>query len=775
MSSPSISCITVTFGRVELLNEVVQCFLDQQYDGWRELVILNTFPRQQLQGNFPNVKIINCTERPQSLGAARNMAIEAASGSVILTMDDDDLYLPNHLSNFAKYFTDDIEWVWLNRQFYMEGWQIKKVTHGIFNLVGYRKSAWERAGKFPALTVGEDRLFVSQLTQATKGLKVDVADDAISFLYHWGQGAQVYHVSGMGDDRQGESLAHDRIAKHLEERIAAGYVPIGEVELKPTLQHDYAAMARQYLDTRRTHASKKNRVVIVELGRYGDIINVLPIALHIHNTYAKPYLMVSREFASLLDGVSYVEPFVVPLNNNQLNEALIIARKEFDFVVQTQIWGKEYQQERRCRSFNEESWRQAGFLHEFENPQWRPLFDSLDEQRAALFADKLIDPSTDRFNVVANLTHSASSPFDGMQLLEELKRRNPTCNFIDTGKLRAERIYDLIPLIEYADLVLSIDTALLHLAAATDTPIVALVNEKPWLGSIPRGNLIERIPYAEATVERVEARIGLIRALKYPPKRAVTASLTAMPAPPRHVLHVVERHIEENPKERMRKEEAQSTWDVLYSQSGVIPCHIWKFGRNATSIGEPRELPFLKDVLSYGMSQAGDDDVIMFTNDDIGMHPGLADIVKFQTSLHGAVCSQRCEFQRRPFPPLDSPPETIARFGGKHMGRDMFAFTRRWLIKHWDQIPDFVLGCSEWDLCLAAMIRVEKGIRSNRQNLEDVIPPCELPKGYIWHMYHPPKWAQAQTSPAQLHNRLLFKEWAREHLPELVFHSGNVI
>jgi hypothetical protein len=41
MSKPGISCYCSTFGRpVNLVENSIQCFLDQDYDGPKELVIL---------------------------------------------------------------------------------------------------------------------------------------------------------------------------------------------------------------------------------------------------------------------------------------------------------------------------------------------------------------------------------------------------------------------------------------------------------------------------------------------------------------------------------------------------------------------------------------------------------------------------------------------------------------------------------------------------------------------------------------------------------------
>ena len=52
----------------------------------------------------------------------------------------------------------------------------------------------------------------------------------------------------------------------------------------------------------------------VMLGKFGDLIHMLPVFLHtFKRDKVKPVVMVSDQFASVLDGVSYVTPWVVPM------------------------------------------------------------------------------------------------------------------------------------------------------------------------------------------------------------------------------------------------------------------------------------------------------------------------------------------------------------------------------------------------------------------------------------------------------------------------------
>lgn len=760
-----------TFGRPEHVNEALACFLDQDYAGRKELLIFNTYTKQKLVGDFPNVRIINCAERPSCLGETRNQAVAAARGEVIVTWDDDDRYLPSHLSNFGKHFAEGVDWVWLSRQIYMEGWTIKSVVNGSVNVFAYRRSAWEASGKYDQVNSGEDRMFLSRVVARCGGAKVELQDHEISFLYHWGNG--VYHISGLGDDKPGQPSGHQRIADDLDTRARRNLSPMGDITLRPEKKVDYESMTREFWAARSQHASKKNTVCFVQLGRFGDLINVMPLWLHCHNAYTKPHVMVSREFASLLDGIGYVTPFPVDLKQDQPNEAIALARREFSNVIVTQVWGQGFQSDKLTQSYNVESWRVAGFLDKFNERTWKPVFDRYDPRQAALYCAKA--RTTEKPFILANVTKSISSPFQGGESLLKLLRESfLDYEIIDVAGLRLDHIYDLLALIKSAAMVVSIDTSLIHLASATTTPLFAIVNSAKWLGSVPRSDLFSAISYDEVAAFP-EMLVDGIRALGFAANPRADFGYEIMrpvPAPARAVLHAVERHEEPDPHHRKRKEAAQRTWDVLYAEHGVIPCHLWNYARSSQDIGDNRRLPFLKSVLSFAMQQAGEDDVIMWTNDDIGLHPLIAEQLRFHCSLYECCSAQRCEFVN--LPPVATP-QVIAKMGGHHMGRDMFAFTKRWLLRNWEQIGDFILGASAWDLCVASMIRREKGITSNRVNLEHSIFPCELERGFIWHQQHQGAWTQQPESPSEQHNKRLFKEWAGRNLPQLVFHPGNVI
>ena len=115
MSAPLISCICLTAGRVRHLEAAIACFLSQDCEWSRELLVLNTCPRQTLalapEIQIPpgaTVKIVNLKSRPFSLGEARNQAIQLSSGTHLVTFDDDDLYSSGFLKSFTTRFADPV-------------------------------------------------------------------------------------------------------------------------------------------------------------------------------------------------------------------------------------------------------------------------------------------------------------------------------------------------------------------------------------------------------------------------------------------------------------------------------------------------------------------------------------------------------------------------------------------------------------------------------------------------------------------------------------------
>jgi glycosyltransferase involved in cell wall biosynthesis len=104
--NPLVSCISVTYGRFSLLQEMYWCWLSQNYQN-KELIIVNDQADLTITCKNPNVKIFNLKDRFDTLGAKRNFSLEqiSADAKYVIAFDDDDLSFPNHISSLVAGFS----------------------------------------------------------------------------------------------------------------------------------------------------------------------------------------------------------------------------------------------------------------------------------------------------------------------------------------------------------------------------------------------------------------------------------------------------------------------------------------------------------------------------------------------------------------------------------------------------------------------------------------------------------------------------------------------
>src|SRR5215831_16169093 len=101
---PAVSCICLTYARPRLLEEALHSFLQQDYSGPKELIILNDYAEQTLIFDHPEVRVINVPRRFRTVGEKMNAAIALASHELLFVWDDDDIYLPHRLSFSVEHF-----------------------------------------------------------------------------------------------------------------------------------------------------------------------------------------------------------------------------------------------------------------------------------------------------------------------------------------------------------------------------------------------------------------------------------------------------------------------------------------------------------------------------------------------------------------------------------------------------------------------------------------------------------------------------------------------
>jgi len=203
---PAITCLCPTYGRFERLRDSLACFLLQDYPR-RRLLILNDGPPLRLEGGHiraveggAEIVIVNRKSRMPTLGDKRQFLLEHANTRVVAHWDDDDLYLPWHLSQCVKTLAghDGVccvkpagaWWAVGPRQGFTVRGQRRNVFEG--QMVFNRRRALE-VGGYPPEVSGQARALLEAFSDAGE-LEKFSPSPCPSYVYRWGDG--LYHISG---------------------------------------------------------------------------------------------------------------------------------------------------------------------------------------------------------------------------------------------------------------------------------------------------------------------------------------------------------------------------------------------------------------------------------------------------------------------------------------------------------------------------------------------------------------------------------------------------
>lgn len=241
---PKISAKCITYGRINTLEEAVYSFLQQEYDGEKELVIVNDCPFQEIFFDHPDIKIFNLKETFPTIGDKENFAIENCSGEIIAVWDDDDIALKHHLQNIREFWKEDANLLHWQRGVYYNFDNITSIT-AIGNCgIVYSKQAWEKIGKSPIENAGGDMTLVQALHKL--GNVVFASPEIPSWFYMWG--GRSYHQSGEGKDVEGKQNIIQRHSRYIETLRRKKLIPEGKITLQPKWNIDYQQQINKFLN-----------------------------------------------------------------------------------------------------------------------------------------------------------------------------------------------------------------------------------------------------------------------------------------------------------------------------------------------------------------------------------------------------------------------------------------------------------------------------------------------------------------------------------------------
>lgn len=231
MSLPKVSCICPTFGRAYLLEEAIESFHRQDYEGEKELIVCNDFVEQTLEYEHSDVKIINLDTRCPNLGNKRNTTASYATGDVFITWGDDDIHLPKRISRMVNSMTEhNSEFVYEGPYYCLYGGQLLKEPGKTSGAHIITKRLYYELGGIPEMNSGEDQRF--NLTVRNKLGPLPVCSDDPQFLYRYT--TERTHASQFGPNR-----GYDEVLSSAIRYIINGTEPRGLYKLKPHWRKDW--------------------------------------------------------------------------------------------------------------------------------------------------------------------------------------------------------------------------------------------------------------------------------------------------------------------------------------------------------------------------------------------------------------------------------------------------------------------------------------------------------------------------------------------------------
>ncbi len=204
MSLPFVSCLCPTYRRPRMLANALGCFLAQEYPvDRRELIIMDDAGQYTPMANA-DWQLISFSRRFRSLPEKYNALAGLAQGDIIVVWEDDDIYLPDHLSAHVRALASG-GFSKPSRVFSIHSGALREENaagrfHGS---MAFTRKAFERLGGWPLSRRGDfDQQFMSGL--GLSGGQVDTCSTSPpSYVFRWGSTGDYHgsaHMATPGDE-----------------------------------------------------------------------------------------------------------------------------------------------------------------------------------------------------------------------------------------------------------------------------------------------------------------------------------------------------------------------------------------------------------------------------------------------------------------------------------------------------------------------------------------------------------------------------------------------
>jgi len=252
-STIKISVLTLTYQRYEILEEAIQSFLYQDFDGDCEMVIINDSPLVKYVCYHKNIRVINCDTRFPTISSKIEYGYKQCRYDYIYRLDDDDLLTPWALSLTRQYILENpnYEIYRSQKQYFFTNNEYIQYSDNINNGNVFTKAYLDRI-VFPDRSGDEDVDIVfgnnSKIITSDKG--------KYTMIYRWGM--STYHISGMGHQE------NDEILNWTDRIVSEKPLENGIIDLNPKFKNDYYSQLPK-LEINKIETSNKKIKFIIPL------------------------------------------------------------------------------------------------------------------------------------------------------------------------------------------------------------------------------------------------------------------------------------------------------------------------------------------------------------------------------------------------------------------------------------------------------------------------------------------------------------------------------
>ena len=212
---PFVSCLCPTYGRPSLLANALACYLAQDYPAdRRELIILDD-AGQYVPTTGSGWELISLSRRFRSLPEKYNALAGLANGDVLAVWEDDDIYLPWHISAHVRALSTGLGYSKPSKvQFYThERLQTDSAAGRFHASIAFRRKWLDRVPGWPLTLRGDfDQQLMSRLSRLAP-----VADPLEthppSYVFRW-ESTGDYHGSALmvsPEDEEWYGLVADEV------------------------------------------------------------------------------------------------------------------------------------------------------------------------------------------------------------------------------------------------------------------------------------------------------------------------------------------------------------------------------------------------------------------------------------------------------------------------------------------------------------------------------------------------------------------------------------